>query len=176
MYALIPFTDTTLTQQFQIKASLFAPQKNQWTAEFHLRGKLTSLRWPTASPTTQRRDHLWQSTCFEFFLAPSLNPQEAYYEVNASPQGDWNAYQLSAYRQDLRPLLSSQVEISSQHSADDQEAHIIVSLTADLLPPPRFASLTAVLQFQDGSLSYWALKHPRSEADFHDKQAFLVTL
>jgi hypothetical protein len=36
--------------------------------------------------------------------------------------------------------------------------------------------VTAVLQQQSGSCSYWALRHPGPEADFHRRDGFALRL
>jgi hypothetical protein len=33
---------------------------------------------------------------------------------------------------------------------------------------------TAVLELEDGSLSYWALHHPKPQPDFHDRGGWTV--
>ena len=37
-------------------------------------------------------------------------------------------------------------------------------------------AISAVLKDQDGNLSYWALRHPRPQPDFHRRGSFIVAL
>jgi hypothetical protein len=50
-----------------------------------------------------------------------------------------------------------------------------------LLPPgpadaPLRIGLSAVIEDRDGSLSYWALRHPHGKPDFHHPDAFALEL
>jgi len=58
-------------------------------------------RWAMASPRGARKDELWHHTCFEAFLG--LPGSDAYWELNVSPDGDWNLYRFSGYRSGGEP-------------------------------------------------------------------------
>ena len=54
-------------------------------------------------PTTdhpERKDELWNTTCFEAFLRPQGS--DVYFELNMSPSGDWAAYRFNSYRSGMR--------------------------------------------------------------------------
>jgi hypothetical protein len=73
---------------------------------FLLQGDLSlvTLASPAAQP--RRRDDLWRTTCFEFFLGAATDP--GYWEVNLSPAGHWNVYRFKDYRQGMEPERSVQ--------------------------------------------------------------------
>ena len=127
---------------------------------------------PPATATPRRRDELWITTCFEFFLAePGTGP---YWEVNLCPSGDWNLYRLSGYRQGLAPepaigALPFVVE------RDRGGLDLAVTLDLGALPlvgRPLELAVTAVVELQGGEILYWALRHPGEQADFHRREGF----
>ena len=143
---------------------------------------LEDLRVPALSASPARRDELWQHTCFEAFVA--VPDQEPYWEFNLSPSADWAAYHLSSYRQGLQPEWFFTRLPVAIHAAAAAEGSTTAASTLTLelscsLPPKLAAAstlqvgLTAVLESNDGSLSYWALNHPGREADFHDRRGWM---
>lgn len=144
---------------------------------FILKGDLTRLRIPSPQPP-RRMDRLWQHTCFEVFV--SAKGASAYYEFNLAPSGEWAAYGFRGYR-DGAPLKDEDsVPTIAIHSAGDRlDLEAVVRL--DFLPtmPPRVAlrlGLCAVIEEEDGGLSYWALKHPTGKPDFHHRDSFALEL
>jgi len=120
----------------------------------------------------ERRDQLWQSTCFEaFFAEPG---QERYWEINLAPNGHWNVYRLDRYRQGLRPeLLVNGLTYALRQS--DTELQISFSLNLQPLIAESSAlecSLTAVLDHPKHGCSFWALNHSGDQADFHRRDSF----
>lgn len=63
---------------------------------YRLRGPLEQLVLGEPSADPQRRDGLWQSTCFEAFLG--VVGERQYWELNLSCSGDWNLYRFEGYR------------------------------------------------------------------------------
>ena len=143
---------------------------------FALKAPEDAVLRPKPSARILRRDGLWQTTCFEAFLA--LPGQEGYWELNLSPNGDWNAYALTGYRQNLTAAL----EISALPytlRVIREELHIGFQLDLrNLLDPaaPLELSLTAVLEHQGNGCSYWAWQHRREKADFHQRASFQLLL
>jgi hypothetical protein len=143
---------------------------------FALTGDLTRLRIPAPQPP-RRADNLWQHTCFEAFLRYQGEP--AYCELNFAPSGEWAAYIFRRYRdgaplvQDLNP------RIVVRKTGDRLELDALVRL--ECLPPvqPRARvqlALSAVVEDDQGVLSYWALTHPPGRPDFHHPDAFALEL
>jgi len=143
---------------------------------YRLSGSLEALHIPASAARPQRRDLLWQGTCFELFLAAA--GAEPYREFNLSPSGDWNVYRLDGYRRGLRPDPAWQ---ALAHRCEDGAAGLALILETPLPPdlaaaPQLEAAVTAVLQSSSGVCSYWALSHPGPEADFHRRDGFLLQL
>lgn len=120
-----------------------------------------------------RLDHLWRHTCFEAFLA--IPGETQYWEMNASPKGDWNLYRFSDYR--IGGVAESQAKPPLVSLISDRFG-LHCTIEMQLKPwwhqavPPELA-LTMVLEETNGSLSYWALSHHGDEPDFHDRRSFL---
>ncbi len=142
--------------------------------DYELVAPAAEVMWPTASISPQRRDELWLSTCLELFIA---NPGSApYWEINLSPNGDWNVYQVSGYRQGLQPEPCIECMNMNAHSAADRhQLHAILELPPALLAASTLqANLCAVLQHVNTTTSYWAVCHPSHEADFHAHSGFVL--
>jgi hypothetical protein len=127
---------------------------------------------PPATATPRRRDELWITTCFEFFLAePGTGP---YWEVNLCPSGDWNLYRLSGYRQGLAPEPAI-AALPFVVERDRGGLDLAVTLDLGALPlvgRPLELAVTAVVELQGGEILYWALRHPGEQADFHRREGF----
>jgi hypothetical protein len=139
---------------------------------FALQAPRAALKRPGGCGELYRRDGLWQSTCFEAFL--SSPGQEAYWEINLSPNGDWNVYGLSAYRQNLKPAAEIKA-LPYCLRALEEELQISFQLNlCSLLSPaaPLELCLTAVLDDPEHGCSYWAWRHGGTEPDFHRRASF----
>ncbi len=123
----------------------------------------------------ERRDALWQSTCFEAFLR--AEGDDAYAEWNFAPSGDWAAYTFDTHRAG-----QSLPDIAAPPYVRFEDNLTWFTLGATIaVPVQRYAlNLTAVLEEQDGTKSYWALAHPADEPDsppdFHDPSCFVARL
>lgn len=126
---------------------------------------------PSAS-STERRDGLWEHTCFEAFVGQP--GQLGYWEINLSPNGDWNFYHLSGYRENLKPDDAlNKLPITLHKNASGLELSCTVPLSSVIDPDsPLEISLTAVLEHPTEGCSFWAWKHSGKEADFHLRESF----
>lgn len=118
----------------------------------------------------RRTDGLWQTTCFELFL--KSKGAEPYLEFNFSPSTQWAAYAFDGYRQEMRnlPLSAAPVIVRAGNRWT-----VTLSLAA-VAEGPQLASVTAVIEEVDGTLSYWALAHPPGKPDFHHPDCFVLEL
>lgn len=132
---------------------------------------------PEAGPSSERRDELWRTTCFEAFFGVAGSP--AYFEFNAAPSGAWAWYAFDDYRKGMaKPVLDSNAEprlLSFTRREESLEAVWFIpdaafgGRTIDAVSP------TAVLD-RAGEIGYWAAKHAGVEPDFHRRDSFVVRL
>lgn len=178
-----PHTSSPLMQPFALQSFSPPPPGLEVLGNVERCGDRLSLRYrlidpeglvllPPASAAPQRRDELWTTTCFEFFLAEI--GAAPYWEVNLAPSSHWNLYRLSGYRQGLTPeraITALPFAVSRRPEGLD----LAVSLDLADLPlagRPLELGITAVLELLDGTILYWALRHPGEQADFHLREGF----
>jgi hypothetical protein len=142
---------------------------------FEVEGDLDAIIVPAAGAPT-RVDGLWRHTCFEVFVA--RRGAREYREFNFAPSAQWAAYAFGDYRAPapLPPVPPPAIRAEATTGR--------LSLTA-LLGPGSWpqaetgaleVGLAAVLEASDGTLGYFALRHPAERPDFHDRRAFALTL
>lgn len=142
---------------------------------YELTGDLAKIHIP-APQSPSAVDGLWEHTCFELFVAA---PGKAgYREFNFSPSGQWAAYAFSDYR--IRSAwTASQAPVISFAQSNNHlllEAVIAaVDLPQNMADESFQLGLTAVIEANDGSLSYWALHHPEVRPDFHHRDGFILS-
>ena len=160
-----------------IEMSVGLTQAGEIALSYILRGELDRLLIPTPR-TPCRRDGLWRHTCFELFIAAENS--SAYLEFNFSPSGEWAAYAFRAYR-DGGPIESDDLDpkIVVRREADTLELSAVIRLDR-LSAIPSDATIplgvSAVVEELDGSVSYWALKHPPGKPDFHHPDNFILEI
>lgn len=175
MNQLVPFTKTAVTDQFTFEAAAYHASAEELLIEFTLKGPLHLIRFPDPSLVENRRDELWKHTCLEAFFCTDLNPSSPYFELNCSPNGDWNAYAFSSYRHGMRPSESLRVKLVHREGSE-QDVVFRLRITGPEVSQARHLGVTAVVEFMDGSKSYFALKHAGPQADFHLKDSFTISL
>jgi len=145
---------------------------------FSLTGDLTALVLPepeAPGSTGKRRDQLWQSTCWECFLAQANFP--AYWEINLSPSHHWNVYHFTDYRQGMSaPPLSPPVICSWRGNGCYRLDAVVAGLPVVGDQASWRLGLSAVLAGQDGGKEYFALAHPGEKPDFHHRDGFIAGL
>lgn len=132
-------------------------------AEFRLDGHIPAIVLPPAG-RGERRDNLWQTTCFEIFWQPVGGT--AYREFNLSPSGDWAAYDFDSFREGMRDAPVGAIAIACWHDA----AGLVLkaSIAADLATPAQVA-LNAIVEHPGGAKQYWALAFPPGRPEFHSE-------
>ena len=133
-----------------------------------------ALRLPTPAKAG-RADELWRTTCFEFFVRQSGSE---YLEFNFSPSGQWAAYAFGDYREAMRPLMVGDDPIfpSPPDPWTEDLGEFILFANLGRATPGAAIALTAVIEEQCGTKSYWALAHGPGPPDFHDPACFIATL
>ena len=138
-----------------------------------VQGAVDRIALPARS-AARHTDNLWRHTCFEAFITAEDHP--AYVECNFSPSTAWAAYRFARYRTRMAALVPIEPpRITLQKGRDSLvlEAQLRLGEFADR---PLRIGLTAVIEDKAGSLSYWALRHPRSKPDFHHRGGFILRL
>ena len=143
--------------------------------QFSLDADMSRIRVPL-SGAGGRADALWKHTCFEAFVAPADAP--GYYEFNFSPSLDWAIYRFSAYREGMSPAEIGQAPKISVRRGDDRlelQSAVRLGHLADLRDARHLRiALAAVIEDENGRLSYWGLRHPPGKPDFHHPNGFAL--
>lgn len=168
MNVLQPFVTTPLTELFKISSDLQKISPDKFEITFEISGPLNKVVWPDPVIVESRQDELWKTTCLEVFLGAGTEPNDAYVEVNCSPNGNWNAYSFSSYREGMTPTRHITVRLKDK-SVQGQTAFFKIELHSTEAFAAVSVGLTAVIEFTTGEKAYWALRHPKSTPDFHDK-------
>ena len=152
-----------------------ARRANVLTISYSLLGDLDDVVVaPPATPT--RHSQIWEATCFEFFLGTKNDKQ--YWEFNLSPAGYWNIYCFDNYRQGMKEETAfPSLPFSVQNEPDALSVALKINLGAILAASQGLElAIAAVVKHNHGDLSYWALKHPGKEPDFHLRDSFTLKL
>ena len=146
-----------------------------------VRGALNELRLPGRAAAPTRTDGLWQHTCFEAFVG--AEGDSAYREFNFAPSADWAAYLFSAERvrdaaaETAASLAPPRIVTSrSRGAVFTLGAEVPAGWLPDAVDPPWLLGLSAVIESDDGRLSYWALHHPAPRPDFHQRAGWAARL
>ena len=172
-FSLIPFSVQD-TPNLTITGEA-ARRSNIIYIRFVLAGNLGAVALPALNAAPTRKDELWRTTCFEFFVAIKNMPQ--YWEFNMSPSGDWNVYVMDAYRQvGMREETRiEQMPFKVQKEKDCLSLEMAINLDAIIASEKLIeVGVACVIQMKNGKETYWALLHPRSEADFHARESFVI--
>ena len=150
-------------------------QENLLAISYKLDG-ISEVKLPQIITQPTRQFNLWEHTCFEFFLG--LKGSSQYWEFNLSPTGHWNVFRFPNYRHDITEEMSfNSLPFHSARQNNSLELNLeidlslIVSAQQDLE-----VGITAVVEATKAQLSYWALIHPGTEADFHRRDSFKIDL
>lgn len=128
---------------------------------------------PTPSPNPARRPQLWQHTCFELLWGPLH--QANYWELNASPSGDWNVFSLTDYRHGM----AEESRITALHISTQRRPHgLSLACTVPIAdlgnPGPCRLAPAAIIRLRNGQRTFWATHHPAEGPDFHHPSAFTL--
>jgi hypothetical protein len=119
-----------------------------------------------------RADELWKTTCFEAFLRE--RGADAYREWNFAPGGNWAAYDFSGRREGMeRADVGQPPYIRMEDNFTWWTVGATIAVDAQRKSE---LGLSAVLEEQDGTKSYWALDHLTEQPDFHDPGCFIARL
>jgi hypothetical protein len=178
LLGLAPFPQARPKTSCTIEVAVRPAPDGGLALRYRLRGALDQLVIPPAH-TPGAADGLWRHTCFEAFVARA--GVSAYREFNFSPCSRWAVYAFRGYRERdpggdpvAAPLLAV--------ARGDGHLEVDATIPAAALPPATAAGadlqvgLTAVVEHADGALTYWALRHPAAQPDFHHRDGFALRL
>ena len=146
------------------------------SVEYKLTENLEQLILPEHTSTPNRQHNLWQHTCFEFFLG--IKNSTKYWEFNLSPIGNWNVFRFFDYRQNLdQEMAFTSLPFQLKQQSDLFQLNLELNLAKIITPEQSLdVGITTVIENKEQKLSYWALNHPAKEADFHDRDSFIMNL
>ena len=172
-FTLIPFTANT-APEIEITGAI-ARQNNRLKITYRLAGT-SQLIIPEATDKPTRQYDLWEHTCFEFFLR--LKNSTKYWEFNLSSAGHWNVFRFPDYRQDIAEEMAfASLPFEVIQQADLLQLDLEVNLDKIIAGDRKLeVAITTVVEDKAGQLSYWALTHPGTEADFHHRDSFIIDL
>jgi hypothetical protein len=174
-FALRPFPTASSLPQIEINGRVNR-KDHILLIEYQLFGDLSSISIAPPKNSPSRQFHLWEATCFEFFIG--IPGDRNYWEFNLSPSGDWAVFALDDYR---RGLHDETAFTSLPFKVDQYPNYITLSLEFDvselILPEQDLEmSVTTVIKSSQDELSYWAITHSGKEADFHLRDSFSIKL
>jgi hypothetical protein len=167
--ALLPHPQTSNGNVRAIEVRLSRPG-SVLTLNYAMIGDLTRVRIPAIPQQTV--DELWRHTCFEAFVGAEGGND--YYEFNFSPSAQWAVYYFQRYRERAPIEDAPAPEIETEQTSDRLRLNAAIDLGA--LPclnrDALSIGLAAVVEDDEGALSYWALRHPPGKPDFHHADGF----
>ncbi len=175
VFKLKPFNLSELNSKLNITGNIVR-DGNKLNLDYLLEADLSKIIIPPPVVLPNRKHELWKTTCFEFFVGIEHSPQ--YWEFNLSPTGDWNIYRFTNYRQGMEQetaftslpfnirQLSNSLNINLEINLDS-----IIELNTDL-----DIAISTVIKSSQEKISYWALTHPETKADFHNRDSFIIHL
>jgi len=175
--ALVNHPDTPRAAVDSIDTDLRWERSGTLAIIYRLTGAIQRLRIPPFQ-SAHRADGLWGHTCFEAFLGAKNDAE--YYEFNFSPSGEWAVYGFRDYR-DGGPIDADGFQPAIFINREDRILELVAKIRLDQLPELQLdvclsLGLAAVIEEIDGNLSYWALKHPVGNPDFHNPVNFILEI
>jgi hypothetical protein len=174
---LIPHPDALPTAEIVVAVAVERPTETRLRLRYVVEGEVGKLRSLELGHGA-RIDGLWQTTCFEAFV--QTGEGDEYWELNFSPTTDWAGYRFDRYRDGMRPAA---VAASIDLGPDHLYAMVMLTAEVDISQTPQLANarilylgLSAVIEEEAGTKSYWALAHAPGPPDFHNRDCFTARL
>jgi len=172
-FSLIPF-NLANAPNITITGSILRVQE-ELKIEYLLTGELDKVVIPPLKTEGDRFFDLWEHTCFEFFLGIKDIPE--YWEFNLSPARDWNVFHFLRYRYNIAEEINfSSLPVKIVQEKNCLKLALEVKLAKIINPNTNLKIGIATVIEEQHQISYWALKHPQAQADFHDQASFTITL
>ena len=174
-FSLKPFPAENIRTPYALTGTL-GREADDLTLRYALSGDIEVLVIPPAAATPCRQDNLWQTTCFELFIAPAHSAN--YWEFNLSPAGHWNVYAFDNYRQNMEVETAvTTLPFSVTRQSDALHLDLTINLKALITAQHTLhIAVCAVVHHRLNGPSYWALAHCGEKPDFHLRESFMMTL
>ena len=154
----------------RIEVAVDRPGAGRLALHYVVTGTIAEVLLPSpAAPI--RSDGLWEHSCFEAFLRPTVG--SAYLEFNFAPSTQWAAYAFKRYREGRTDAEVEPSLIEAHAQAESYELRAVLNSPADM---PAKLGLSAIIEEMNGRKSYWALAHPPGDPDFHHEDCFALQL
>jgi hypothetical protein len=172
-FSLVPFPSSDQPPDIKITGKI-ARRMNTMAIHYNLHGNLEQVDILPQADRPNRKDNLWEDTCFEFFLG--VKDSERYWEFNLSPSGHWNVYRFEAYRQGMQAEIAFGI---LPYNIQQGSESLVLYLELDLTPiiqvdQPLDVAISSVIKLQNTESTYWTLVHPGEQADFHRRDSFTL--
>jgi hypothetical protein len=182
LFKLVPFSpklkDKQITESDHVDLQIGGRIQIIRTAiviSFIIQGTCNKVKWPSRNQAPQRKDNLWQHTCFELFLGN--NKSEQYLEYNFSPSLDWNATLFQNYRKSSEPANCEPPHNKIIQLTDSRhEYQVTIPLTKAETAQTLNLGITTIIESTDSQIMYYALTHTANKPDFHQRDSFILTL
>jgi hypothetical protein len=178
---LLPHPTTPNEALTSITVEVDSPTSDLLVLYYRVAGDIDRIALP-AQAASKAQDLLWKHTCFEAFI--SLPDSEGYYEFNFAPSSQWAAYRFDDYRQGVQSVvLTPPPRVICRR----REGELDIDVDLNLAGIPELAgaisngrelrlAASAVIEDDQGRISYWALAHPPGKPDFHHRDGFALVL
>jgi len=178
---LLPHPSTPDEALTSITVEVDSPTSDLLVLYYRVTGDLDRVALPPQA-ASKSQDLLWKHTCFEAFI--TLPDSEGYFEFNFSPSSQWAAYRFEDYREGAQAVvLSPPPRVICRRR--EGELDIDVDIRLEGIPEIAKAienrrelrlAVSAVIEDDQGRISYWALAHPPGKPDFHHRDGFALVL
>lgn len=174
-FFLLPFEGRNHTTGYDLSGVI--ERKNSGLhLTMDMTGEITPVAMAPREQQPQRKDRLWEQTCFECFISPEKG--SAYWEFNLSPAGHWNVYRFDSYRTGMRREKAyGSLPIQTQSSAGSFQISCDIDLSVIRLHQEKIRmGVCAVVKMTSSEITYWALHHAGTKPDFHKSETFKLTI
>ena len=143
--------------------------------EYRLEGHLQTVVLPAFSSAYSRRHELWRQTCFELFFG--IPGESQYWEVNLGPDGCWNFYHFTGYRQGMEEAAVEEFTFRVLRERNTFSLSCRIDVRKLVPDCKRLeVGVAATVLNSAGTMAHWAIDHFESVPDFHGRQSFLMVL
>src|SRR4051812_18020231 len=173
---LVPHPDTPPTEPFRLWVNVehsgafgTTASTNLW---FCIGAPPSRFVIPAPVEEPERAVDLWETTCFEAFLRTP--GEKSYREWNFAPSAEWAAYDFTSHREGRSDADVAPPYIRVEDNLTWWGLGATIAVDAEAIWA---LGLSAILEEQDGTQSYWALAHPPGDKpDFHAPDCFAASL